>query len=288
MKNFEEVVSTTYADSAIKLFESGFFDLIITDMHLVTMEITQFCSKIKHIAIRKPIIILSKEDNLKKLIKLVNIGIAGYIKLPLITKDLINILSNVVNNITELKMMYNYQDNLEKTTNPYNDTSEIQQPIDLYLTQRDNNISALEFLDRYPIDISNSIDTIRSLNETFDLHLNAFINNPSKENIKVLADELEKFSSLIEHITEFNDIAFAINKLSITFRELEPNISYKQYTEIFLDISESLNKWFEDIFINKSATDIHFLDKSMIADALTLENIFRKGNSTNNDSIEFF
>ncbi len=293
-KYFKKVVSTPYADNAIKLFGSDFFDLVITDINLPDIEATDICSKIKHIAPRKPILLVSKSDDLEKLIDLVNIGICGYIKIPFDKNNVINILSKTVNEIMDLKMMYNYQDNLENnqhTTKKPIKIENIEQPTkasDLLLTKRHIKISASEFLDRYPITLSSSLNGILDINEDLDMHLLTFMNNPTKDNINLLSDEFEKFSSILEHIEEFNDMAFVTNKLSITFRSLEPNKDYKQYSDTFLALSSSLNKWFEDIFINQSADDIHFLDQSMLADALTLEDLFRNNEYDYSDSIEFF
>jgi DNA-binding NarL/FixJ family response regulator len=295
-KYFKKVVSTIHADNAIKLFQSDFFDLIITDMHIPDLDSEILCSNIKQIASKKPIIIISQKDDVNKLINLVNIGISGYIKYPLEHDNVIKILSNVVREIGELKMMYNYQDNLENNDKvhpkPSNKTKNTQKEnkskaINLLLTKRRENVSAVEFLDKYPINLSNSIESILTINETFDVHLNAFIHNPSEKNIQIVTEELEKFSSVLSNIEEFNDMAFTINKLALVFQNLEPNKSYKEYLEVFFDISDSLNQWFNDIFINKSASNIHFLDQSMLADALTLENIFRQTDS-DDDNIEFF
>jgi DNA-binding response OmpR family regulator len=294
-KYFEKVVSTPYADNAVKLFGSDFFDIVITDTELSDMSADIFCSKIKHIAPKKPIILISKKDDINKLIRLVNIGISGYIKTPFDKNNVISLLSKIVNEIIDLKMMYKYQDDLEINQNIKTEKKETKsqkkqktQISDLLLTKRNEKISAHDFLERYPIALSNSINNILDINEDLDMIINNFIVNPSKENIDILSSKFETFSSVLERIQEFYDIAFVIKKLSIIFSEFEPYQDYKQYSEVFLALSSSISQWFEDIFINKTAKDIHFLDQSMLADALTLEDIFRGCDIDDSEGIEFF
>jgi DNA-binding response OmpR family regulator len=286
-KYFKKVVSTPYADNAIKLFSSDFFDIVIINSELSDMEAEKLGFKIKHVAPRKPILLVSEKHDIDKIISLVNIGIAGYIKYPFDKKEVIKILAKNVNEIIDLKMMYSYQDSLE-VKEVVDIEEESVNDSELLLTKRYSKISAKEFLDRYPIDLSSSTNSILDVSEYLDIHLNTFMNNPTKENIEILANEFEKFSSILENIEEFNDMAFVANKLSIIIMGLEENKDYKQYSDIFLALSASLNKWFEDIFINKTAEDIHFLDHSMLGDALTLEDLFRSGDISEDDGVEFF
>lgn len=301
---FGSVIIERYADNALKMFESGYFDIIITDSNLSDANVVEFCHKIKKIAPRKDIIIVSKNINQELMIELINIGISGYIPTPLNKKLIIKLLSRVVLEIVDLKAMYQFQDSILK--NCYDENGKqvflhntkkqvdvesiptIQDSMALLLRDYDV-ISAKEFLNSYPIDIQISIDKILDINEEIDIYVNALLNQTTQEHIDALADEFEKFSLVLDSIYEFYNINFITNKLAYIFRNLDVNQSYKKYSDLFLAITSGLNGWCDALFVAQDAPNIHFLDKSLLADALVLENFFRNSNiPANDDEIELF
>ena len=304
---FGELFVTTYPDNAIKIFESGYFDLIITGTNLPDMDTSVVCKKIKNIAPKKPIIIISKDKNPDKIIELVNIGISGYILTPLNEKEIIHILSKVVLDITDMQMIYNFQDtitselseNAEKHKEVYHElitdedfekyadsivdegTQNLrdEENLELMLTKFEK-ISAEDFFNNYPIDLHATGDKLLSLNEDIDMHINKFILSPSHKNATVVADEFKKFSELLHPVAIFSNMAFSVNKLSTVFDTIDYTKSYKQHYDIILAISDELMGWVNAVFIHRDAEDIHYLDKSFLANALMLEDLFRRDTST--------
>lgn len=301
---FGRVVVERYADNALKMFESGYFDIIITDANLPDSDVVEFCRKIKKTAPRKEIIIVSKTVDPQLMIELINIGISGYIPTPLNKELIIRLLSRVVLEIVDLKAMYQFQDNLlqsclhehhgdvflhhAKKEVEVEEQSTIHDNLTLLLKEYDV-ISAKEFLNSYPVDIQMSIDRLLNINDEIDIYVNALLNETTQEHIDTLADMFENFSLILDNIYEFYNINFITGKLAAIFRNLDANQSYEKYSDVFLAITSGLNAWCEALFIVQDAPNIHFLDKSLLADALVLENLFRNGTAPENDNdIELF
>lgn len=292
---FGQVFVTTYADNAIKIFESGHFDLIITSANLPDMKTSTVCKKIKNIAPKKPIIIVSKNKNPDEIIELVNIGIAGFIQTPLDENQIIPILSRVVLEISDLEMIYSFQDTIEKEleaekeaeTQTFEVSKEEEEEdfeddnllnennIELLLTKYDT-ISAKDFINNYPMSLNSTADKLLSINEAIDIHINNFIRNPTKENATIVSDEFRKFSNILNSIPDFSNMAFSVKKLSMIFETLDYTKDYKRYYDTILMVSDELMRWCDTIFISQNTDDIHYFDKSFLTAALLLESLLRR------------
>lgn len=79
----------------------------------------------------------------------------------------------------------------------------------------------------------------------------------------------------------------ATKRLSDTFKNLDSDSNYEEYYYLIFLMSKSLNQWMTEIFIEKSSSSIYFMDKSIIADSLMIENIFLNNEDKNGD-VEFF
>lgn len=288
---FQKVFVTTYADNAIKIFQSGHFDLIITSANLPDMKTSLICKKIKNIASKKPIIIISKNQNPDEIIELINIGISGYILTPLDERKIIPILSRVVREINDLEMIYNFGDTvikkIEKESKKFLETHQNEEEnfevdnllsennIELLITKYES-ISAKKFMDSNPVGLHLIVDSLFSVNEDIDMHINKFINNPTQKNAAIIANEFKKYANILDDIPVLSNITFSVKKLSMIFESIDYTKDYKEYYDIILAISDDLMHWCNTIFINQTAKDIHYLDKSFLADALMLESLLRR------------
>jgi len=302
---FDSVSVVTYADNAIKLFMSGHFDLIITDANLPDMKVTDLCSTIKDIAPIKPIIIISRIKDPEILVDLINIGISGFIKTPFKKDEIIKILSKVANSIFDLKIMYNFQDNIEAkfTHNDFvakKDKITITEDINEDNLSNPNNINLLlgnhedisadELAQKHPMNLVDIGDELLAINEDIDLYINKFVHSTTQDNALKIASAFENFSIILEKINELSTISFATKKLSMVFNTLDYTQSYKEYYDVILQLSSELTKWCESIFIEQSVSNIHYLDKSFLSDALMLEKLFRGFSNDKDDfgEIDFF
>lgn len=294
---FDNVTVVAFADNAVGLFLSGYFDLIITDTNLLDMEVTDMCREIKHIAPRKPIVIISRMTDPNVLIELINIGVAGFITTPYEKKNVINILSKIILEINDTQILYKILDQMQENCNyieeidtKVEDENQLDNNnLNLLLYSYDH-ISAKDFIEIYPKDLFIIGDKLLSIIEDIDLYINQFVHHTTQDNALNIIQEFEDFANVVEGIQEFSNISVAVQKLSMLFATLDYSKSYAQYYDVVLLISGELMEWCENIFIHKTADDIHYLDKSLLADALMLENLFKGTTSTqeDDDSLEFF
>jgi len=296
---FYNVTVVAYPDYAIQLFLSGYFDLIVTDANLPDMDVTTMCKKIKNIAPRKPIVIISHDTNSDTLVELINIGIEGFIKTPCEKDAIVTILSKVILGISDMKILYNVLDQLQENCTYKNLETQSRNTQDEKLLDNNNlnlllyhydHISAKDFVEIYPKDLVIIGDKLLSIIEDIDLYINQFINQNSRESVLNIIQELEDFSNEVEEIQDLSNISMAVQKIAMLFATLDYSKSYEKYYDVILLISGELMQWCENIFINQSAKDIHYLDKSLLADALMLENLFKGSDNAQSDenSLEFF
>ena len=287
---FEEVFVTPYADNALQVFENGHFDLIISDLVLPDIDAEIVCRKIKNIAPKKPIIIVSNTKDADKIIELVNIGISGFIETPLEKDKVISLLSRIVFEISDLNFIYRYQDiiddsyvEIKKETKIVEDSFDEKGDSDLLkeknfdlLLKKHAKLSAKKFIEDYPRDLLLVGDGLVEINEGIDMSINKFVNNPSQESALELTDEFQRFSEKLMDINELQNILFIIKKLSMIFGNLDYTVSYKEHYDSIMKISENLMQWTNDIFVNQSADDIYYMDKQFLLETLLLEKLFRK------------
>ena len=293
---FEEVFVTPYADNALQVFENGHFDLIISDLVLPDIDAEIICRKIKNIAPKKPIIIVSNIKDADKIIELINIGISGFVETPLEKDKVISLLSRVVLEISDLNFIYRYQDiidesyvevekapKVEKVNKGAEDSFDEKGDSDLLkeknfdlLLKKHAKLSAKKFIEEYPRDLLLVGDGLVEINEGIDMSITKFVNNPSKESALELTDEFQRFAEKLTDISELQNILFIIKKLSIIFGNLDHTISYKEHYDSIMKISENLMQWTNDIFVNQSTDDIHYLDKQFLLETLLLEKLFRR------------
>ena len=296
-KYFVNVTVVTFADNAVQLFLSGYFDLIITDTNLLDMEVSDMCRKIKHIAPRKPIVIISNLSDSSVLIELINIGVAGFITTPYEEENVIKILSKIVLNISDMQILYKILDQVQENST-YVEKKDIKSKNNNALNNSNLNlllykyehISAKDFIEIYPKDLFVIGDQLLSIIEDIDLYINQFINHTSHKNALNIVREFEEFSNIVGGVQEFTNISFSVQKLAILFATLDYSKSYTQYYDLILLISGELLEWCENIFMNKDVEDIHYLDKSLLADTLMLENFLKGSQNVQEDdnSLEFF
>lgn len=158
-------------------------------------------------------------------------------------------------------------------------------------------ISAKEFLNEFEIDFED-IQNLKSIEDDIFEYLELFDYSNDKQKIaKEIASYFRSYGTQIIYLREFQDISDALIGLGIAFEEADySNISdanLKFFPIIFSNLTSDLKKWREDIFIDQTAQDIHYLDASIIANCQQCASILKSFDRSNNFSddsmdIEFF
>lgn len=132
----------------------------------------------------------------------------------------------------------------------------------------ESKISAGDFVDKEGID-EGIIDELGDILEEYYAIAESEFNEEYLEKYKEI---LQKFISIFEYSIEFKDLAYGLEKL-LTF--LDKNIlndENKEFIKMLLDsVMEDLNKFYQTVFVEKSAVDIHYLDASLLANIAQIE-----------------
>ena len=132
-------------------------------------------------------------------------------------------------------------------------------------------ISASEYFSTNPInsddfaDIAYIKDLIEELLDTFDSFSQEFVDEFVTISSKLLTSLQFVFST-----KEFSDMGVALNNLVATLNEINIDNEYQQLMayDLLIAFAEDLLKWIKSIFMEQSAVDIHYLDASLLANAV--------------------
>ena len=210
------------------------------------------------------------------------------------------LLSRVTNEIIDFNILNDAYDEkmkaIEMTTAKQVTTS--NEPVQTYQNQSNDAlehqyiefkpISAQDFMEIYPSDLINIGETLIDINDEIDFYLNRFMKKQSQETAFLVSNAFNKFSNILADINEFANIHYATKKYAEIFMNLDEKKSYQEYSDVMLFVSFGLIKWCENVLINTTAIDIHYLDKSLLSDVMMIENLFFSQKEESFEEIEFF
>lgn len=108
------------------------------------------------------------------------------------------------------------------------------------------------------------------------------------DNLKL---QFATFAKVLEKNLEFKDLGYSLSKLSLFLEtniiELVTHNNQKTLIMILNSISEDLLSWTNNVLIDKTAIDIHFLDASLLSSIIQFEMIFAPVQDDDED-LEFF
>ncbi len=146
-----------------------------------------------------------------------------------------------------------------------------------YLSEIDLDSSLIEELNELEIETSNSIEQYELLNESL-IH----------EIIKLF----KQYSKVIADMVEFQELSYAIILLTDliekeNLEEKETNI--QQNIILYIkSILEDLRNWRNSVFIEQSAEDIHYLDKTLLSSIEQLQILLMPASKESAHEMEFF
>ena len=95
-ENGYEICEAANGLAALKLFETQFFDLIITDVRMPCMDGMSFLREVKSLEPTTPVIILTAYDSVEVAVQAVENGAAIYLTKPFKGDELLNIIKRVL------------------------------------------------------------------------------------------------------------------------------------------------------------------------------------------------
>ncbi|HEX5329776.1 response regulator [Sulfuricurvum sp.] len=112
---FGRVDTATNGIEALDLYNLHLYDLVITDLTMPYMDGIEFSANIRNIKNSQHIIVVSAHSESEKLIKLINIGVEGFILKPVDIQQVITMLLKSCQSIYDHKMLHYFNNLLEQT-----------------------------------------------------------------------------------------------------------------------------------------------------------------------------
>jgi hypothetical protein len=174
------------------------------------------------------------------------------------------------------------------------DGEEVDENINSMHYSDERKISAKEFIEEGLIDeefILEITETISYLDEL----LYQFEDIEIDENFIEKLVSLGSFIKIFEFSVEFRDIGYGLESLKEELILLDINSLNKTQKEILknfiVTIIEDLKKWVDEVIINQTAQDIHYLDASLLANIAQLDimlDSFKNKESSEEEGLELF
>jgi len=200
---------------------------------------------------------------------------------------------NFVGVIEEYKIFYDSKmDNVAQKVAPSHKKGRILNDDELALLHKTqtNVINALDYVNSLDTDTLQEVQELRELeNELDDIFEQFDYSKLEPELYLLVAQKLERYVHAINLLFEFKDLAFSVANLVGTIeRHCESiDISIQKKLITFLkNTIDDMRSWRENVFINQSAIDIHYLDSSLLSVILQIELLFSPDEDEIDDDTE--
>ena len=137
-------------------------------------------------------------------------------------------------------------------------------------------ISAIKYLENTNF-TKDEIDELEDLIDELELILYAKDSKLNEELVEELIEIFVKYKTFFVDFLEINDALYSLIEI---LENLDLNkFSQKEkkfILEFIRNLHEDLKEWFKNIFIEKSAVDIHYLDASLLSSIMQLKQLLNK------------
>jgi len=290
---FKHVDIAHSCKEAMELFTDFHHDIVLTDVIFKNEDGYRMIEQMKAFNSVQKIIVLSGVLDRKRVVRLINSLIYGYLIKPLNIQELLMQLEKVVEILHEKQMLSFYLNILETPlkvisgenipslqidANPSKtflvfDNDTVDKAIHQMHYKDEAKISAQSFFEQELIDWDTWNDLIsysKELEEEAVIYRTLTI-----EFLGETAKLISIFSNALELSGEFRDIGYALRRLCLTLHDLESDFdtlgkSVKMIKIIIDSIIDDLVNWTNEVLICKSAVDVHYVDASLLANIAQL------------------
>jgi len=290
---FKRVDTAHSCKEAMSLFTTTHHDIVLTDVIFKHEDGYRMIEEIKAIHSVQKIIIVSAILDRKRIVRLINSLVYGYLLKPLNVEALLRQLEKVVEILYENQMLLFYLNTFEtpvkiiskkeasssdsesKSSDTFLvfDNHSVDEAIHRMHYKDEAKISAQSFFEQELIDWDTWNDLITYSTELAEETL--LYPTLTVECLSETANLIGIFANALELSGEFRDIAYALRGLCITLDELINDFDTlghsKQMIKIVLDsIIDDLVNWTNEVLVHKSAVDVHYIDASLLANIAQL------------------
>ncbi|MEA3290611.1 MAG: hybrid sensor histidine kinase/response regulator, partial [Campylobacterota bacterium] len=111
---FEDIDTAKNAQEGYECFLNNKYNLIITDVNMPHMSGIDMISKIREISKDITILIISSDEDKEHFMKLISLGIDGYILKPVEVKQFVEVLQKIIEKFQNKQKLFEYKNNLEE------------------------------------------------------------------------------------------------------------------------------------------------------------------------------
>ena len=307
---------------ALALYDKRHYDLVVTDLTMPIMGGIKLSHILRSRSEKQKIFVVSAHSESDKRIELINIGVDGFMLKPINITTVLSQLMKTCQAIYDHKMLEYFSTMLEETnkelrssnidlecalnelkrlktdTTSVHATSEFVTHIHtgremsnderMMLYTRSDKMSAVEFFDVYPFELDKTNEDLEILEDQFNFILVKSENSPIQEVLSDLIKILRSYGQTIEMIPQFSALAYGIHQLAFTFESIQDTQKLREIMPMLTHLFDNLDEWRRSIFFYRNAEDIHYMDNSLLSDALSLQGLLDNQHVSSESDIELF
>lgn len=303
---------------ALKMYKEESYDLVLTDLTMPLMGGLELAEKIRMHNSEQNILILSGHSESDKLITLINLGIDGFLLKPVDLSRVLTQLNKSAQAIYDHKMFDYFSTTLEETNQELRNSNaelhkalaeikrmkeseplnipqeqlsgrELNDDEKMMLYTRSEKMSAAEFHSVHPFELDKTNEDLEILEDNFNVLLVSAERNINQETLSVLSRIVHSYAKELEMIPQFSALSYGIQQLATTFDSIEDVSKIPSIMPMLTSLFDNLEQWRRGIFFYRNVEDIHYMDNSLISDALSLQGMLSNQHHSSSDSdIELF
>lgn len=307
---FRDVSGASDGVEAFDMYRNDTYDVVITDLNMPKMGGKELTRQIHTLNPNQKIIIISGQSEGDAIIKLVNIGIDGFILKPFDIEDITYILIKTCQSVYDQKMLVYLSDLLEQSneelkknnaelTKALTDLKKVQTSQKILhesessrelsseektmLYTRNTKMSAGEFHQSYPFELDRTNEELEGLEDRFNyilLNSDRYDSGEIHRQINLL---LRDYAREIEIIPQFGALSYGVTQLAETFESVTDSNKLASLLPMITALIDNLEQWRRGVFYLRNVEDIHYMDNSLLSDALSLQGILNTDNSVSSD-----
>lgn len=314
---FSDIVTAADGTEALMAYETETFDLIITDLNMPNMGGEELIQRIHANDPSQKIIVASGESEGERVIALVNMGIDGFILKPFDNEGILNVLIKTCQSIYDHKMLVYLSNLLEQNNEELarenhelaqtlgeikkmhtsqkifqesdNSARELSDEEKTMLYTRNTKISAAEFHTSYPFELDRTNEELEQLEDRFNYILLNSDRHDHGETHRQINGLLRDYAREIEIIPQFGALSYGITQLAETFESVADSEKLSSLLPMITSLLDNLEQWRRGVFYLRNVDDIHYMDNSLLSDALSLQGFFNRENSVaSDDGLDLF
>jgi|GEM_PF-2300687 len=297
------------------------YDLVITDINMPIMNGIEMIKHILDIDPEQSIIVTSAHDESQYLLQLIDLGIEKFLIKPIDFPKLITVLTRSCKRLYELNELRAYQSHMEEENLSNAELLKVLQKKNheleesLHQLRREENISitlvdgiekekhfsqneleffspsadilsAKDFVETYAGDIDTLNDHLETIEETLELLIHQKLLEPTTQSLRAISSAFYDYGLHLAQLYKFNNLSEALQNFGTVLAKEEDLSLIKEMKEFFFGIADSLQKWRQEVLILQRASDIHFLDHSIISDCMQTESMLSNSHHEDEDNLD--